>query len=81
METWRRMEAIACLGIFGESIYEASLDQWTPYKDISLYLFYQPITVDKSYSSALNKMYKKVNNSPKMYFVMHLKKLLGGKPN
>lgn len=41
---------------------------------MSLYLFYQPITVDKSCSSALNEMYKKVNNSPKMYFVMHFKK-------
>lgn len=72
------MEAIASLRLFGESRYEASIDQWKPDKDISLYLFYQPITVDKlclsAFSDKLNEMYKKVNDSPKMYFVMYFEK-------
>lgn len=76
METWRKMQDIASLGIFGESRYEASLDQWKPDKDISLYLFCKTITGDNFCSSKLsdkmNEMYKKVKDSPpKIYFVLH----------
>lgn len=76
MVTWRKMEDIENLGIFGKSRQEASLDQWKPDKDISLYLFCKPITGDDLCSSKLsdkmNEMYKKVTDSaPKMYFVLH----------
>lgn len=73
METWGRMEAIAKPGIFGKSRYEASLDLWKPDKDISLYLFYQSLTVDKSclskYSDKMNEMYKEMNDSEKIMYV------------
>lgn len=76
--TWGRMEAIAKHGIFGKSRYEASLDQWKPDKDISLYLFYQSLTVDKpclsKFSDKINEMYKEMNDSQKMYLIMYVKK-------
>lgn len=76
--TWGRMEAIAKPGIFAKSRYEASLDQWKPDKDISLYLFYQSLTVDKpclsKFSDKINEMYKEMNESQKMYLIMYVEK-------
>lgn len=76
METWRRMEAIATLGKFGESRYVKSLHQWKPDKDIFLYFCCQPITSDKicssEFSNKMNEKYTTVKDSrPKMYFVLH----------
>lgn len=72
------MEDIAKPEIFGKSRYEASLDQWKPDKDISLYLFYQSLTVDKSclskFSDKINVMYKEMNDSQKMFLIMYVKK-------
>lgn len=72
------MEDIAKPEIFGKSRYEASLDQWKPDKDISLYLFDQSLTVDKSclskFSDKINVMYKEMNDSQKMFLIMYVKK-------
>ena len=62
-------------GKFGQSTFVASLGQWEPEEDVSLYMFRQPM--DEIFSDSnirqekMEAMYEMTNQSPKTYFVMH----------
>nr|XP_022318682.1 uncharacterized protein LOC111121611 isoform X2 [Crassostrea virginica] len=75
MQLGGRLRRIDDSGKFGQSTFVASLGQWEPEEDVSLYMFRQPM--DEIFSDSnirqekMEAMYEMTNQSPKTYFVMH----------